>query len=172
MTVRARRSSAGFTLIELLVVIAIIMILAGLLFAAAMNVRAKARATTCLNQMRQVGQALSMVSDTRAPSNWNRAVEKYASGKQILLCREGPQDGETNYGLNRHVLSGGIARISDTSNIVLLYESQRAGDNLVGDELDVDLRHNGGANFVFADGHVKWHKTMPQFKPWAVLPRT
>ncbi len=165
MTVRARRSSAGFTLIELLVVIAIIMILAGLLFAAAMNVRAKARATTCLNQMRQVGQALSMVSDTSAPTNWNGAVGRYASGEQILLCPMGPQDGESNYGLNRHVLSGGVARISDTSKIVLLYESQRAGANLTGDELDVDLRHNGGANFVFADGHVKWHRKIPQFKP-------
>jgi len=29
----------------------------------------------------------------------------------------------------------------------------------------VDLRHSGGANFVFADGHVKWHRTTPQFKP-------
>ena len=165
MAITARRPRDGFTLIELLVVIAIIMILAGLLFAAAMNVRAKARATTCLNQMRQAGQALSMVSDTRAPSNWSRAVERYASGKQILLCREGPQDGDSNYGLNRHLLSGGVARISDTSKVVLLYESQRAGDNLVGDEFDVDMRHSGGANFVFADGHVKWHRTTPQFKP-------
>lgn len=165
MTPTARRPSDGFTLIELLVVIAIIMILAGLLLAAAMNVRAKARATTCLNQMRQAGQAISMVSDTGAPKNWSRAVERYASAKQILLCGEGPQDGDSNYALNRHLLSGGVARVSDTSKIVLLYESQRAGENLVGDEFDVDMRHSGGANFVFADGHVKWSKTAPQFKP-------
>ena len=162
---RAKRLSPGFTLIELLVVIAIIMILAGLILAAAMNVRAKAHATTCLNQMRQIGQALSMVSDTRAPSSWNSAVARYAAAEPILLCPMGPQDGESNYGLNRHVLSGGVARISDTSKIVLLYESQRAGTNLTGDELDVDLRHNGGANFVFADGHVKWQRKIPEFKP-------
>jgi len=165
MAAKPGRPGAAFTLIELLVVIAIIMILAGLLFAAAMTVRSKARATTCLNQMRQVGQALSMVSDTGAPSNWSYAVEKYGSGKQVLLCREGPQDGKTNYALNRHLLSGGVSRISDTSKVVLLYESQRAGNDLVGDEFDVDMRHRGGSNFVFADAHVKWSRTVPKFKP-------
>ena len=100
--------------------------------------------------------------------NHNRDIRPYSldrSAKPVLLCREGPQDGETNYALNRHLLSGGLSRISDTSKVVLLYESQRAGENLVGDEFDVDMRHSGGANFVFTDGHVKWSRTAPQFKP-------
>lgn len=55
-----KKTRRGFTLIELLVVIAVISILAALLFPVFASARAKARQTTCLSNLRQLGQAVFM----------------------------------------------------------------------------------------------------------------
>lgn len=105
------RQSCGkaFTLIELLVVIAIIAILAAILFPVFARAREKARQTSCLSNMKQMGTSSMMYVqdyDERFPLSYYlsansqaqpcaftflAAVEPYVKNRQIYQCPSEPK---------------------------------------------------------------------------------
>jgi len=93
------RSRASFTLIELLVVIAIIAILAAMLLPALSAARARAKASNCAAQLKQMGTATIMYMDQHEfytpPARWAAGVGEWwhTLGQYIPDRRDSAADG-------------------------------------------------------------------------------
>jgi len=203
----------GFTLIELLVVIAIIAILAAILFPVFAKAREKARQSSCLSNMKQIGLGIMQYAQdydeklvpnysymsTPGPTGqlcwWDDLIQPYSKSYQILVCPSAANGGAAytwarptwtgypnplmfSYSANSNggggiiPIGGGgnacaLGALVDPSNTILIGESAQAELNSFAVDTDagnangigaIALRHNDGANWLFADGHAKWLK--------------
>ena len=185
------KRTRGFTLIELLVVIAIIAILASILFPVFARARENARRASCQSNLKQIGLGILQYkqdSEERYPTEgegaqgWAMAIQPYVKSTQIFQCPSNssikPIDaataGFTDYWYNFN-FGGGVneSQLAYPANTVMNGDgdgengsaSSSRRQTIVGgggQPFPGALRHFEGANYSFADGHVKW------FKPGAI----
>jgi prepilin-type N-terminal cleavage/methylation domain-containing protein/prepilin-type processing-associated H-X9-DG protein len=126
---------SGFTLIELLVVIAIIAVLAAILFPVFAQAREKARQTSCLSNLRQIGLAFSQyVTDYDELLPDRRDLKTSLPGGYRPWTTWPPSDPRGGWAilvLNPYVKSGGIWSCPSVSGSVMGEANevrQEAGD--------------------------------------------
>jgi prepilin-type N-terminal cleavage/methylation domain-containing protein len=134
------KNRRGFTLIELLVVIAIIAILAAILFPVFAQAREKARQTSCLSNLKQIGLAFKMYVqdyDERWPNN-----NQINGNPAITCCTNGQNNSDgVDFGYNGWV-SNALKSYTKNQAIYICPDNNNSGFN--------DPWSNGGT--ATADG--------------------
>lgn len=174
-----RPTRSGFTFVEMMTAISIICILAAILFPVFARAREKAYQTGCASNLRNIGMALRVYSTEHfghfppADNDLWPLVPKHLTDKEALTC-------PTVSGLVKRIEEGRLlparsaqdewpppGRRDDPPDRPCDYiyrggfcDDDQPQTTLAGD--DTDSRHNGGANYLFLDGHVKWMNARAQ----------
>ena len=173
----ARRSPRAFTLVEMLVVIAIISLLAAIILPSLVASRRKAHQSMCISNEHQIGQAFAIFLADHGDS-WPGGA--WASGgvikgdPTILACPDVRQTGDAASEVPGYAYNGALAGVASNSigypalTVALVDAPWSTSSTTCWDPWKHDTRpdpapeeawkrHQGGADYLFCDSHVKWY---------------
>ena len=109
-------------------------------------------------------------SDERLPDadKWVDELMPYVKDKALFRDPSSPLGLTYSYAYNRALSHKSLAQFESPATTVLLFESAKAVKNAsdTGQSVPRPGRHEGGTDYAFADGHVRWLKdgTNPSYR--------
>jgi prepilin-type N-terminal cleavage/methylation domain-containing protein/prepilin-type processing-associated H-X9-DG protein len=171
------RNRRGFTLAELMVVTTIISSL-GAATGGWIGVQDQAKQTACASNLSQIGKAVQMFAmdndgrlpnarffpDLKGPANDPRDIRNILKPyvvSTLFVCPGAPEQLRKfgiSYVWNDLVSNADLDTLPNASQIVLMADAC----STIG-----KAPHNGGYEILYADGHVKWAPTAPNWRAGA-----
>jgi len=150
--IKWRRVTAPLAAAALLTLVAVV------LFPVFGKSREKARQTSCLSNVRQIMTGMLAYAQDYSghlPSarDWQKQLHDYTKNAMIFECPNGDPKMGRSYAMNRQWSGAELDSIPDKQAAVIVYEADDTGAPA--------LRHNGGMNVGYADGHAKMVREVP-----------
>lgn len=114
---------------------------------------------TNLKELNLAALAYAQDHDGKFPpeTSWNKAIHSYSKTWQIFYCPHSREHVRPSYAMNRGLTGLKLPAIRNPEETVLFFESTPECNVVGGPELIASPpRHDGGNNYSFVDGHVKW----------------
>jgi prepilin-type processing-associated H-X9-DG protein len=142
------------------VVLVCVAVVAIILFPVFARAREKSRQASCLSNLKQIGLAVQMYAQDYddvypAAYNWADGLTPYIKYNGVFICPVARDRRQPSYAYNVSLDRQPTQTIAQAVKAPLAFDS-RSGLNMSGGPELVEPRHDGGANFAFADGHAKW----------------
>lgn len=133
--------------------------------------RENARRSSCQSNLKQIALGIAQYTqdyDEKYPlaKPWIDVLQPYVRSEQIFKCPGVTDAAGYGYAYNSKLSTKPFDILSSTPETVSVYETSLLKRNAYGMGENPAFRHQNGANYAFADGHVKWFaKTqIPSFK--------
>ena len=129
----------------------------------------EARQRQCLSSLKQIVLGMLMYAqdhDEVLPdaAAWMDELMPYLKNDQLFHCPSAPHL-KYGYAMNAALSKRSMAEVAEPWQVAVIFDSDLGTRNAFGgpDAVANPPRHNGGNNYAYVDGHVKWCTETPSF---------
>lgn len=137
----------------------VVPIMAAIMLPVFVQAREKARSTTCLSGVKQIGLGLMMYcqdyDEVMPPQQaWRDGVFPYIKNESVFRCPTSPE-GATSYAYNAQADRVKMGDVPNPADAVLVFEANGSGRNPFGSADMLNAPHANTGSICFFDGHCR-----------------